>query len=150
MAINPYLETVTAAIKSHLGDVCRDVESHPGRFTEAELKRISISPRAVRIAVEDILETQVSPMKKVSYRLLMAAFVICSDRDGPDRSESAIELVEKVISALPRNRWNSDDYKPVLESSISAQNLYNGEIERRGIAMWAITWNQTITGTLQE
>lgn len=33
MAINPYLETVTAAIKSHLGDVCRDVESHPGRFT---------------------------------------------------------------------------------------------------------------------
>jgi hypothetical protein len=148
MAINPYLEAVTTAIKTALVDACKDVESHPGRFTEAELKRISLSRRAVRIAVEDILETQVSPMKRVSYRLLMAAFVICSDRDGPDRSESAIELVEKVISVLPRNRWNSDDYKPVLESTISAQNLYSGEIEKRGIAMWAITWNQTITGNL--
>lgn len=148
MAINPYLDAVTAAVKAELIGVCKDVESHPGRFTESELKRISLSRRAVRIAVEDILETRISPMKKVSYRLLMAAFVICSDRDGPDRSESAIEVVEKVISVLPRNRWNSDDYQAVLETSISAQNLYSGEIEKRGVAMWAITWNQTINGTL--
>lgn len=144
MAINEFCEAVTAAIKDHIADVCTDVESHPGRFTESELSRISRAPRAVRVAIEDIAETNVSPMGKTQYRLLMAAFVICSDKQGPDRTESAIECVEKVISVLPRNRWNSDNYFPVQEASINAQNLYSGEIEKKGIAMWAVTWSQII------
>ena len=144
--INEFLDAVTSSVASQVSALCKDVEKHPGRFTEEELVRVATKSRAVRVAVEDILEVKVSGMGKKSYRLLMAAFIICSDKAGPDRTESAIEIAEKLISVLPRNRWDSQDYQPVLEASINAQNLYNGEINRKGVAMWAVTWHQTING----
>lgn len=144
--INECLDVVTDAVTTELSSLCSDVEKHPGRFTETELVLVARKKRAVRVAVEDILEVNVSGLNKRSYKLLMVAFVVCSDKAGSDRTESAIQITEKLISVLPRNRWNSEHYKPVLESSINAQNLYNGEINSKGVAMWAVSWHQTISG----
>lgn len=146
--INEYIEIVTSSLKTALASLVTDVEDHPGRFTETELSRIARSPRAVRVAIEDIAEIKVLPNKNVHATLRMAAFIICSDHAGPDRTKSAIELAEKVVSVLPRNRWDSEDYQIIAESTISAQNLYTGDIEKKGIAMWAVTWTQTIKGII--
>ncbi len=147
--INQFLADVTAELKALLAELVTDVETHPGRFTEEEIRYIARAPRAVRVAVEDILETKINAMgKKKQHTVAVFAVVICSDQQGPDRAQSAIDIVEKLISVIYRNRWNSDAYQPVLDNSISAQNIYSGETERSGIAMWAVTWNQTITGNL--
>ncbi|MDA9095414.1 hypothetical protein N9J88_03360 [Porticoccaceae bacterium] len=144
MQINDALATITAAIKTLLTKHCSDVESHPGRFTEVELTRVARSKSAVRIAVEDIVEIQVNGLGKRRTTCLMTAFIICSDAQQQGRSEKAIELAEIIISALPRNDWNSESLQIVLESSISAQNLYNGEINKKGVAMWVVSWQQVI------
>ncbi|MDO6747211.1 phage protein Gp37 [Gilvimarinus sp. 1_MG-2023] len=147
--INDFLADVTAELKNQLAELATDVETHPGRFTEDEIRHIARAPRAVRVAVEDILETKINAMgKRKQHTVAVFAVVICSDQYGADRAQSAIDVVEKLISVIYRNRWNSDDYQAVLDNSISAQNIYSGETERSGIAMWAVTWNQTITGNL--
>jgi len=147
--INEFLAEVTAQLKTALADLVDDVETHPGRFTQDEIRQIARAPRAVRVAVEDILSTKITPMgNKAQHNLQLFAVVICSDQTGPDRAQSAITIVEKLISVITRNRWNSEAYQAVLDSSISAQNIYSDETERSGIAMWAVTWNQTISGTI--
>ena len=144
MQINDALTTITAAIKTLLAEACPDVESHPGRFTEVELTRVARSKAAVRIAIEDIVEIKIDGLGKRKTTCLMTAFIICSDSQQQGRSEKVIELAEIIISALPRNNWNSESLQVVLEGSVSAQNLYNGEINKKGIAMWVVSWQQVI------
>ncbi|KEQ12965.1 hypothetical protein GZ77_21295 [Endozoicomonas montiporae] len=74
----------------------------------------------------------------------MAAYVICSDTSDAPRHKSALAITEAIVELLPFNRFGENNLKPVSPASISAENLYSGEIDRKGIALWGISWEQII------
>lgn len=142
---NEALQTITDHLEAALVNHTTDVASHPGRFTEAELSRLLTGRKAIRVAIENTQSVSVNGQGIQEANLLMAAFVICSDTKEQPRHQSALLLTEAVMEQLPFNRFGTSYLKPVKPSSISAENLYSGEIDRKGIALWGISWEQTLT-----
>lgn len=142
--LNSFLEAVALGVADIVRDQCHDVETHPGRFTENEIVKASLSKRAIRIAIADIIEIGITPNRGTDYTVQVAAFVVCADQFGPDRDESARDILELIVSALPFQRWNSDACQPVLPATVSAQNIYSTESESKGVSMWAVSWDQKI------
>ncbi|WP_419534734.1 hypothetical protein [Endozoicomonas sp.] len=142
---NEALKAITDHLEVALVNHTTDVASHPGRFTETELSRLLTARKAVRVSIENTQSVSVTGQGIQEANLLMAAFVICSDSKNEPRHESALLLTEAIIEQLPFNRFGTYYLKPVKPSSISAENLYSGEIDRKGIALWGISWEQTLT-----
>ncbi|MGI2027794.1 hypothetical protein [Endozoicomonas acroporae] len=142
---NEALKAITDHLEAALVNHTTDVASHPGRFTETELSRLLTARKAVRVSIENTQSVSVTGQGIQEANLLMAAFVICSDSKNEPRHESALLLTEAIIEQLPFNRFSTNYLKPVKPSSISAENLYSGEIDRKGIALWGISWEQTLT-----
>ena len=135
------LTTITAGLAAAL-DSSIDVAEHPGRFTEAELGQIVLKKRAVRVAIEAVPEVTVTGPGGIQAQLLMSAFVICGDSHAGPRHQVAIDLIEQIALAVPHQRWGVSYLRPALPASLTIDNLYNGEIDAKGIALWAIAWQQ--------
>ena len=144
---NDALDAVTSHLKNLLVDEAKDVESHPGRFTQDELKRLLTKKRAVRVAIEQSPSLTVTGQGFRDVTLIMAAYVICSDAKESDRHKSALSLVETILQELPFCRFGTDNLMPVNAGTVTAENLYSGEIDRKGIAMWGVSWELTVKNT---
>ena len=141
---NEALETISDYLEANLADHTKDVASHPGRFSEDELSRLLTGKKAVRVAIENTQSVSVDGQGIHEAKLLMAAYVICSDTHDAPRHKSALAITEAIVELLPFNRFGLNNLKPVTPASISAENLYSGEIDRKGIALWGISWEQII------
>ena len=141
---NEALEAVSNHLATALNQRCNDVQSHPGRFTEAELTRLLTANKAVRVAIENTQSVTVTGQGIQQARLLMAAYVICSDTRTAPRHEAALTIAEAIIEQLPFNRFGTLNLRPIEPKTIAAENLYSGEIDRKGIALWGISWEQTL------
>lgn len=141
------LDTITAGITNAIADPQVSIADHPGRFTEAELGALITKKRSIRIAIEQIPEIAILGPGTHRATLIISAFIICSDTTGTDRHRSAINLAEILLKVLPHNRWQSEHLTAVLPGSIQADNLYSADIERKGVAIWAIAWQQSVKNT---
>lgn len=144
------LQTVAGAIQQTLGaDV--EVKDHPGRFTERELGQIVKKRKAVRVAIEAIDTIQVQGNGQKRTQVQFNAFVMCADQPGQDRHEAALAIVETLAATLPFANWgDAETFRAVAPATIDIQNLYSGEVEGKGIAWWAVSWTQGISGTQGE
>ena len=140
------LSAVTAGIEAALaaasGGPPPDVDQHPGRFTEAELGALVLKKRAVRVAIEAVPQVQVTGPGAIQAQLLLSAFVICGDTLTAPRHQAALALVHQLLQAIPHQRWGTSYLRPALPASLQVDNLYGGEIGSRGVALWAISWQQ--------
>lgn len=135
-------QAIVAAIQAELGpDVT--VEAHGGRFDRAELARYSKRAPAVLVAALGFPRVAERPRARPSVQF--AAFVVCRDAPGASRDTQALTLAEALVRLIPGNRWSLDDLE--APEPPSAQNLYNGDIDRLGIAMWAVSWRQVVALT---
>lgn len=141
---NESLEAITNHLATALNQHCQDVQSHPGRFTEAELARLLTAKKAVRVAIENTPAVTVSGQGIQQARLLIAAFVICSDTKDAPRHKSVLKITEAILELLPFNRFGTENLRPLEPKTITAENLYSGEVDRKGIALWGISWEQTV------
>ena len=132
---------ITTGIKQAL-DPSIDVDQHPGRFTEAELGTLVLKKRAVRVAIEAVPQVSVNGPGAIQAQLLMSAFVICGDSAVAPRHQAALTIVHQLLGHIPHQRWGTQYLRPALPASLTVDNLYNGEIDRKGIALWGVAWQQ--------
>lgn len=114
----------------HLGECL----SHPGRFNASEIKRLSARTPAVRVAL-----LGVAPAKNGNHQLNLAAFIVTADQRGLHRNDSALAIAASVVRRVRGTSWGSEWIGEASEPS--AQNLYTSEIDKGGIALWAVSWS---------
>ena len=143
-------------------------EAHGGRFTPAELERFKVNAPAVRAGCLAVAgATQDGPSAAI-LDLRLAAVVIGrrTAKDEPHGAQ-ARRLADRICFELARQQADSADGSLLwphacfsaeeLDPSrtnhprgrdigdpreIRAANLYTGEIDKKPIAMWAVTWLQ--------
>jgi hypothetical protein len=133
---------VVAGLSAAINDNRVDIADHPGRFTQAELQLLARKKRAVRVAIESMPELVINGPGQIMASPLFSAVVICSDVADMPRHQSALDLVQTILQALPHARWGASYLGPVMPKSIRADNLYSGDIDSQGIALWGISWQQ--------
>lgn len=134
------LTTVTAGIATLLPGI--DVATHPGRFTQAELTTLILRQRAVRIAIEQIGELATQGTGQIRAQLVFSAYVVTADSAAAGRHDAALAIVDTLMTAIPFQRWSVNFLAPALPASLRADNLFSGEVNAKGITLWAIGWQQ--------
>jgi hypothetical protein len=133
---------IAAGIKATLDDPPLDIADHPGQFTPAELRVLARKRRAIRIALNGVPELSINGPGQFAATPSFSAAIICTDITGTSRQQAALDLVQDILVLLPHERWGTTYLGPVLPKSISAANLYNGDIDSQGLAVWTIQWQQ--------
>lgn len=141
------LAAITTEARAHF-DQIEDIDTHPGEFTEDELRRFHIGRTALRLAVVNVAEVQAAGTGLRSATVNLALFVIATDRRDNARTQAALAAVSQAIDWLGHNRFNDDRLMPVDPKTISAENLYSGDLDQKtGIAFWGVRWQQRIKAT---
>lgn len=121
------------------------VDPHPGQFNLNELKRITTLLPAVRVAVLNTQTISLVGNGEKDIPLQLAAYVITEDGTSP-KDESAMEYVESLLELIPGQRWGISGVTDA--KNIQAQNMFTTDADIYGVAMWSVTWEQSIrTGT---
>nr|WP_205702106.1 hypothetical protein [Candidatus Hamiltonella defensa] len=74
--------------------------------------------------------------------LRLAAFVVTGDRRQLPKDEAALAIVESLLVLIPGQRWGVTGTMDA--KGVKADNLFSGQVERQGVAMWAVTWEQSV------
>ena len=141
MRIIDLLTAIQTDFKAHFTSL-KTCELHGGRFDLEEMKRFAGRAPAIYISVLGSPNISSSGNGERDVALTIVAFVVTTDRTGLSRFEAAVNLVESLLSHIPDNRWGqSGVFAP---EQLSSRNFYNGSIDRKGVALWGVTWRQKL------
>lgn len=116
------------------------VQSHAGRFDATELQRIAAQTPAVHLACLNLTDLDTGT-DGISATITWGAFITVKDKPGTPRDVGALAIVNTLAIYVSGQRWNLDQSEGIPQR-ITANNLYAAHIDKMGIAMWAVTWQQ--------
>ena len=134
--LNDVLTEVVDGIKLAL-PALPTCKTHSGRFGLEEVKRLANAAPAVLVSC---LRLQANSHPVIRWSATCAVFVLTRDLVGLPRDVSARSLSAYLCGWL-RGRQFSGCH---AVSSVDAQNLYAGDLEKIGISLWGITWMQSL------
>ena len=136
--INEFRSAVVATIKGAM-PALRSCSEQFGRFNLEELETTSIAAPAVRFAVLDADFTSTADDNQ-DATLRCAAFVIT---EGNDRERAAWGIAEAIALMLSNSqRWGLT--RLLQPANARVQPVISGSIKRRGVAIHAVEWQQTL------
>lgn len=141
MRINELLEAVRAELAGLFPDL-KACQVHDGKFNQAELKRIATKTPALLVALLGVTKVTDPGTEQSDAELQLAAFVVTRSSPGLDRGPAARALMEALLIHVPRTRWGLTGVSSGRD--VRAQNFYAGEIDRQGVALWAVSWRQPV------
>jgi hypothetical protein len=140
--LKPYLEA-TGPGADRVIDRVQKVERHIGQFDKAEeLGRwMSDKDGGVRIAVLRIPKMENQGNELVGT-IEFAAYVFCADLWAYAKDQRAEVIAGRLAKALMiKGGWVGKGAKKAPES-VQARNLYSIQTDKKGVAIWAVTWLQ--------
>jgi len=140
--LKPYLEA-TGPGADRVVDRVQVVERHIGQFDTAEEIGRWMGPKdgGIRIAAQ-----RVTKMENQGSTLIgtieLAAFVFCADMWAYAKDQRAEVIAGRLAKALMlKGNWTGTGAAKAPEA-VSMQNLYAIKTDKKGVAIWAVTWRQ--------
>lgn len=139
-------DIIAAYIKQQL-PALQACEPHGGRFSPEELKRWAVKGPAVLVALLNIGDPWLG--NGVETPVTLVIYIIAKDTPDASRDVIALNLVQGIYQQLGGQTWSNEMFVSEPEK-VRAQNLFSTELDKTGIAMWAITFTQNISLGLSE
>jgi len=101
----------------------------------------------VRMAILGVPQMEEVSDERLRVHLSCALFVITRDAPGLPRDMAALNITEELIRMISLNQWGvtrQAGFGVLLPTRLQADNIYSAQIDRQGVAMWAISWRQTL------
>lgn len=148
MMLDTLLDAIAVELRGDL-PALKTCEVHDGRWGDDELKRWSRNTPAVLIACLGVVKTDTPGERWTDADLQLAIYVMTEDRIEDrrklPRGRAARNLVAWLLLHLPRTRWGLPaDVSLGLPEQVRAANLYSGDVDEHGVAMWLVSWQQTL------
>lgn len=120
------------------------IETHPGTFDLAALKRFVVAAPAVRVAVVGLGAPAIRNDGRVALPVKVSAAILTKPHPPLSAYQAANALATAVIVAVSNDVVGVGNGYPVTD--VRAQNDYSGRLEEVGgeIALWQVTWTQSI------
>lgn len=119
----------------------KTVQSHGGSLTEAELRRWGAVAPAVFVSVLGVRNPNTRLLDNVD--LVLCLYVATRNSPSGSRDDLALNLVQGLNQLLVAQRWESDCFVG-LPTNVDSQNLFSTDLDKNGLSLWAITWQQTV------
>lgn len=142
-AVNEIVQYLKPKLEGGVREIekIQTVERHIGRFDKADdIKRwMSNRDGGVRIAA-----LRVPQYETVGNRLIgnvnLVAYVFTTAQFGYEKDLRAEVVAGKLVRELMDRSALPTSYGRV--ENVRSDNLYSGEIDKLGIAIWSVTWSQ--------
>ena len=142
-AVNEIVQYLKPKLEGGVREIekIQTVERHIGRFDKADdIKRwISNRDGGVRIGA-----LRVPQYETVGNRLIgnvnLVAYLCTTDQFGYEKDLRAEVVAGKLVRELMDRSALPTAYGRV--ENVRSDNLYSGEIDKLGIAIWSVTWSQ--------
>ncbi|WED29163.1 hypothetical protein L3V77_24865 [Vibrio sp. DW001] len=142
-AVNEIVQYLKPKLEGGVREIekIQTVERHIGRFDKADdIKRwMSNRDGGVRVAA-----LRVPQYETVGNRLIgnvnLVAYVFTTDQFGYEKDLRAEVVAGKLVRELVDRSALPTAYGRV--ENVRSDNLYSGEIDKLGIAIWSVTWSQ--------
>lgn len=132
-----------AAVVGHIAEsvtAFRTVQAHGGSFNREELARIALQSPACLVAVMGG-ELERHAGQPVASPTIFA-FIVTRGSSAEKRDEAALVLVEAVAALVVNNGWDYADAQ--APDNMRIENLYSGDIDKQGVALWSVSWQQQL------
>lgn len=139
MSLSDLRDAVESALDANVKPLAA-VHVHGGQFGLAELRRYAIHAPCAVLSLRSIPAVEYEGGQVVAS-IEWAVYLIARDAVNAKKDAIALSLVEAALGVItPEQRWGGEASHP--PESIKAPNLYSGDLDKVGIAFWAITWTQ--------
>ena len=145
-ALLTFRRMVVDGIAARLPEL-KSVAAHPGRFDLEELKRFALAAPAVRVALPGLPRVEVRSDERLEVTAQVACFVVTRDAPGLPRDDAALAIAQGLLELAALNQWGVDaeaGFGVLPARELRAESLYSAEIDRAGVAFWAVSWRQRL------
>lgn len=119
------------------------VDAHPGRFNEAEIKRLYTSAPAILTA---LMQIRPSDDDDGSQELEFVTWVLARASNRDRLYDAGLRLVSALIPWLKDNldaAWSVG-----AANDVAARNLYSASTGQINVSLWAVSWKWTVNGSV--
>lgn len=151
MSIADTRDAIVSAIKAAVPSF-REVRAYDGRVTREDLGRVATATPTAFVSclgislVEDAEDDIIADCQWVIS--LVAARQTTSERSNASRSDYATAVVETLIPLIKDSNSSGGawaDYSDGPPESIRALNVFDVELDKRGVTVWVVTWTQPVS-----
>lgn len=121
----------------------KESRTHGGRVSVDEVRRWAMLSPCARTAIVGVPAAAYEG-GQVVLKPLVGVYLVTSGTSQQGRDAGALALVNQLMKVIPGNRWTITDAKAPDTTTIRADNLYTAQIDQLGVALWAVTWRQSI------
>lgn len=133
---------IVADLEASIQDA-HEVKPYGGRLNLGEIKRLTTRPKTILVAIVNGGGSDPLPDNQLRVEMLLTAFILAEDERGADRDMVALSLAEQVIARVALWPW-AGIAKARRPEDVKFESLYSGDIDRRGVALLAVTWKQSL------
>ncbi|EEE2001879.1 hypothetical protein CI266_002177 [Salmonella enterica subsp. enterica serovar Kotte] len=139
-------ENIVAWLKTAIAgsgpDQVSVVERHIGQFKTAAEVKTYLSDRDGSVRVAALRVRNITCLGGVSGTVTWCAYVMTSDQWGYSRDTRAEIIVGKIARRIIEPGAVAGMKAQKAAGSVSADNIYTGELNDLGVTLWAVTWDQ--------
>ena len=124
------------------------VEAHDGSFDLTEIQRhFGHHPRAARVVCPGVGEIEDQGGLPVA-RSRWVVFIAAREQNAGDpagamtHGDACMLLAERVMSLVHGQTWGCAAYG--IPERLVARNLYTGSLDKRGLSLWTVEWEQGV------
>ena len=140
---NELLNAIKDDLKARFNEL-KTCEVHPGRFNLEELKRLSAKTPALLISSLGTVKPENTGTEQSDSTKQLAAYFVTKNAPNMEADVACRNLVDALELYLEGQlpRWGlSDIGEP---KAIRSDNLYSSKVDKQGVMLWAVTWQQRI------
>lgn len=132
--------TVAGVIHGALSGL-RDCRGIAGRLNVEQIKQLGIKTPAVLVSRLRARQDKSYSGPHPTFRLQMAAFILCKDELGLPRDLAAANIAQVLLTLVPDQQWGLiDDLMPA--EAVTEEPLVSIEANKQGLALTAVLWEQ--------
>lgn len=141
-----------AALREHVTERLRElsvpgrwnsVESHPGRFSDGDLRKTLTDAPCARVAIDSVGGLATAGPGKWTAQVGFRIYVFARDGETDARDALALEFVEMTLQQIAATNWgDATRFRNVLPDTAGAINLFSDATDAAGVALWEISWQQ--------
>lgn len=121
----------------------RTCRGFAGRLDVKAIKARGLAAPAVLVSRLRLQQGQTRSGPHHSFKVQMAAFILCKDELGLPRDIGAANIAQALLTLIPEAVWGAPDHIGPAEG-LAEEPLVSAESEGLAMALTAITWDQTI------
>lgn len=121
----------------------RDCRGMAGRLNVDQVRQMGIKTPAVLISRLRARQDATFGGPHRTFRLQMAAFILCKDELGLQRDLAAANIAQVLLNLIPDHQWGLIDHAMPAET-VAEEPLVSIEANKQGLALTAITWDQVV------